>query len=801
MKKHFYLLIAAVMALLFSFTACGGDDVSVTGLTLDKTVISVNAGSTERLTANVHPTNAKNKNVSWASGDVSVATVTDGNVSGLKAGQAIITVTTEDGSHAAKCTVTVTTPSATDMALNKNAMSLAAGAEERLIATVTPAAADQTVVWASSNHAVATVARDGDGVVIAGITGTATITAATADGRFTATCAVTVTPNIITPTGVTVVPSSLTLLEDSSEQLTAVVTPPNIPPTNPPTTIIWSVSNPDKASVSATGRVTAIAAGDVDIIASYGSGENAPKGICALIVTEPIRVTAVNVTPTAETITAGQSIQLTATLTPSKPTYPGVTWSSDDTSVATVSATDMTATVTGQKAGIARITVTSIDGGHSATCTVTVNPAPVTGVLVSPANAEVLLNGTLRLIATVLPAYAENKGVAWRSDNPAIARVDETTGVVTGVSLGQTIITATTIEGGFHASCTVSVVTELSPGNVYIAGYLNYYGFLLFPWWGKNGETYFLSDMSLRDPFMGQTHSIFVADDGSKYVAGWHNNNTRNLNAAIWKDPSGPYDYQLLANPSGNDDSEAASIFVSGNDVYVAGYVGGLYDFMAPYVWINNVPAPLPVSNLMGRASSITVSGGVVYVSGAEADIDGNGKAVIWKDGARTSLHPAGAHSSWAAIVSVGDSAYASGYVIYDPNDFPRPTLWKDGVLVDLPLPANAMEGIAESVFATMDGKVYAAGYAGYVFDGAKRYAAVLWENGVPRELYPPGANLDSQAFSVYVYGNDVYVSGYVENNRVWEIVVWKNGVPQTFSNPPDFSTGHYPASVFVSPR
>ena len=82
--------------------------VSVTGVSLNKTTLSLTEGDSSKLTATVAPSNAANKNVTWSSSNTSVATVdTNGNVKAVKAGTATITVTTKDGNYTATCTVTV----------------------------------------------------------------------------------------------------------------------------------------------------------------------------------------------------------------------------------------------------------------------------------------------------------------------------------------------------------------------------------------------------------------------------------------------------------------------------------------------------------------------------------------------------------------------------------------------------------------------------------------------------------------------------------------------------------------------
>ena len=97
------LLVAAVL-LSTSFWSCSKDEepvpeptppvVSVTGVTLNKTATSIQVGGTETLTATISPTDAANKKVTWKSDKPEIATVAEGKVTGVKAGTAIITVTT-----------------------------------------------------------------------------------------------------------------------------------------------------------------------------------------------------------------------------------------------------------------------------------------------------------------------------------------------------------------------------------------------------------------------------------------------------------------------------------------------------------------------------------------------------------------------------------------------------------------------------------------------------------------------------------------------------------------------------------
>lgn len=114
MKKMWKALAVLTAIALFgsAFTACksdddGDDDVSVTGVSLDKTSAELEVGGTRTLTKTIEPANATNQNVSWSSSNVEVATVENGTVTAKAVGTADIIVTTEDGGKTATCTVTV----------------------------------------------------------------------------------------------------------------------------------------------------------------------------------------------------------------------------------------------------------------------------------------------------------------------------------------------------------------------------------------------------------------------------------------------------------------------------------------------------------------------------------------------------------------------------------------------------------------------------------------------------------------------------------------------------------------------
>ena len=163
-----------------------GADIPATGVTLDKTALSLRPTETAKLTAAVAPENTTDT-VVWTSSNEAVATVKGGVVTAKSKGTA--TITAACGSAKAECIVTVLPPIlATGVTLDKTALKLYEGDAAKLTATVKPEdTTDKTIVWTSSDNAVATVK---DGAVTAVKAGTATITAACGEAK--AACAVTV---------------------------------------------------------------------------------------------------------------------------------------------------------------------------------------------------------------------------------------------------------------------------------------------------------------------------------------------------------------------------------------------------------------------------------------------------------------------------------------------------------------------------------------------------------------------------------------------------------------------------------
>lgn len=171
------------------------DVIAVTRVELDREAIEIYDNTNDKLIATVYPIDATNQKVTWSSDDDTIATVDqEGNVEGVSEGEAVITVTTEDGEHTAICEVTVLSSAipVEDITVNPVSMGLKINQSQTISFEIFPGdATNQDVTWSSDTPSVADVGENG--LVTAASIGTAIITVATDDGGFTATCEVKVT--------------------------------------------------------------------------------------------------------------------------------------------------------------------------------------------------------------------------------------------------------------------------------------------------------------------------------------------------------------------------------------------------------------------------------------------------------------------------------------------------------------------------------------------------------------------------------------------------------------------------------
>ncbi len=239
--------------------------------------------------------------------------------------------------------------------------------------------------------------------------------------------------------------------------------------------LIWISSDEEIVAVDENGNLKAIREGSCTITIKTKDGKYSST-LNVTVTKNKVSVESVSITGSRE-VMVGKTIKLTANVKPDDATDKEVTWKSSNTSIATV---DRYGNVKGIKAGTVTITVTTTDGGKTATYNVTVKASsntggntqgstgeskpkpeepkvvPVTGVTITGKVTDIKVGESHKLSAQVSPGDATNKKVKWSSSNPSVATVAQS-GNLVGVDDGDTVITVTTEDGSKTDSYTVHV--------------------------------------------------------------------------------------------------------------------------------------------------------------------------------------------------------------------------------------------------------------------------------------------------------------------------------------------------------
>lgn len=425
----------------------------VSGIKFDKNELELYNGDTYTLQATILPEDANNKTLSWSSSNPQVATVDEnGVVTAIAAGTATITVAATDESGVeTTCKVTVL-QHVESVTLSRTSGSMYVGEAKALTATVLPEnAANKTVIWSSSNTAVATV--DQSGLVTAVKAGTAQITATTEEGGLTAVCDVTVNQRV---TEIALNTTEATLYTKESLQLAATALPEDA--TNK--TLSWSSADPTIASVDQQGVVSGLSVGTTTITVATQDGSDV-TATCQVTVLQHVESVQFVNQGGISMVYLGYLSALAYQMLPENASNRAVTCTSSDESIATVEPyDDGRLAIRGIKTGRVQITVTTVDGGFSDVVTVDVVQLP-TSIELESSTLSLYTNETHTLAYTVLPENAFNKLVVWKSSNPAVASVDAS-GAITGLSVGTATITATALyDSRVTATCEVTVMQHV----------------------------------------------------------------------------------------------------------------------------------------------------------------------------------------------------------------------------------------------------------------------------------------------------------------------------------------------------
>lgn len=356
--------------------------VPVASVTVSPASATLRIGLTQQLSATTKDS-ANNvltgRAVTWSSSATGVATVSaSGLVTAVAAGSATITATSEGKSGTSAVTVTVVPVASVTVAPATS--SVLVGKTVQLSATTKDSAGNvltgRVITWSSSATGVATVSSSG---LVTGVAaGSATITATSEGKNGTAT----ITVNVIPVASVTVAPAASSIFVGKTVQL-AATTKDSAGNVLTGRVVTWSSSATGVASVSSSGLVTGVGAGSATITAT-SEGKSGTASVTVAVVP----VASVTVSPASTTIGVAGTAQLTAVTKDSAGnvlTGRVVTWSSNATTIATVSPTGL---VTGVAAGSATITATSEGKSGSATITVSSSTQQHSGRFVSPTGSS-----------------------------------------------------------------------------------------------------------------------------------------------------------------------------------------------------------------------------------------------------------------------------------------------------------------------------------------------------------------------------------------------------------------------------
>jgi len=419
--------------------------------------------------------------VMWSSSDATLASLSnaagfEGQASALNVGS--VTVTATMGTIQGTSSLTVTAATLVSIAVTPANPSIAAGTSLQFAATGTytdntTQNLTTTVAWSSSNPGVAAIsnAAGSSGFATSLVQGSVTISAAL--GSVSGSTALSVTP--ATLVSLSVIPANPSIAKGTAQQFTAIGTYTDNSTQDLTGSVGWSSSDTGIVSVSnasgSNGLASTLATGSVTVTATSG----AVSGSTGLTVT-PATLVSIAVIPGTPSIAAGTSEQFAATGTytdgSTQPLTTVVTWSSSDTTVAMISnaaGSNGLASSTAQGS----VTITAALGSISGTTVLTVTPAALVSIAVTPANPTIpaRTNQQFTAMGTYTDGSMQNisTAVTWSSSAAAVAAISNaagSNGLATAFAAGSTSISAAL---GDIVSPSVSLVVTAAPEYAYVS--------------------------------------------------------------------------------------------------------------------------------------------------------------------------------------------------------------------------------------------------------------------------------------------------------------------------------------------
>ena len=410
-------------------------------------VLLLSAGKDVTLRTVCTPSSASNTKVIYTSSDEGVLQVRNAVVRGMQAGVCVLTVASEQNPEVSESFRVLVVQPMTSIQIRAGQRRVFVGETLQLTADCLPATATMPEVrWSTRSASVASV--DANGLVTGHKRGTAVIVAEAADGSgVTASVSLSVEQR---PTQVTLRERELNLIAGQSGTLHATVLPSDAGDRS----VLWESSDPSVATVSGSGRVTAVGRGTCVITASSAAD---PSLTAEATVNVVQRVTGITFTEGSVSLPVRTTHQLSWRVEPSDATNQTLTFTSSNRRVASVDANGL---ITGIAKGSADIYAAATDGSNRRAKVRVQVTQPVEGVSIQYRTYHIQLEKYLNVKALISPSNANNTLVHWSVDDESVATVKgngRNVGSVYGQRTGTTTITAVTDDGGYSASAEIRV--------------------------------------------------------------------------------------------------------------------------------------------------------------------------------------------------------------------------------------------------------------------------------------------------------------------------------------------------------
>ncbi len=578
----------------------------------DATEINTEDG-TLQFYATILPANATDKSITWSVNIDTIANIsTNGLVSALDDGSVIITATANDGSEiTGNMAITISNQNPIPVSSisvvsegNATGINIENGSLQ-LFANVLPTnAANQSVTWTLNNYSLASITQTGllsaldDGIV------TATATANDGSG-ISDDIAITLSNQNPIPVSSITLSTEGNATEISTTGGTLQIYASVLPINATDRTITWSVNNTSIAQIDQTGLLSAYEDGTVTITALANDGSEISSSLDIILSNQnPILVSSIKITSqgSANYISVEDgTLQLYANVLPVNATNESVTWSVNNTSVASITQTGL---ITALDDGVVVATATADDGsGISNNFEITVsnqNPIPVSSITVSSENdiTEILTEGgTLQLYANVLPLDATDQTTTWSVNNNSLAGINQN-GLLTAFDDGTVTATATANDGSWVSGVidiTISNQNPIPVSSISVSSEGN------------------LTEITVENGSLQLYANVLPSDATNRNVT-WSVNNP--YYASI--------DQNGLLTATGTNDGEV-TVFAKANDGSdVSGSI---------HISLSN-QNPIPVSSISisseGNNNEITTKGGTLQFSAQVLPENANDKSITW---------------------------------------------------------------------------------------------------------------------------------------------------------------------------